>query len=101
MAVSPPEVVLIGAAILDALAPGADARVFETGSLPCPGLRLQTGGDAMNEAVVQMCIRDSPIPFHRQNAYHARSKRTPPGRGRTPNAVSTRPEASSPPAGPS
>lgn len=52
MAVSPPEVVLIGAAILDALAPGADARVFETGSLPCPGLRLQTGGDAMNEAVV-------------------------------------------------
>ena len=47
MAVSPPEVVLIGAAILDALAPGADARVFETGSLPCPGLRLQTGGDAM------------------------------------------------------
>ncbi len=52
MAVSPPEVVLIGAAILDALAPGADACVFETGSLPCPGLRLQTGGDAMNEAVV-------------------------------------------------
>ena len=47
-----PEAVLIGAAILDVVAPGAGPRVFETGSLPCPGLRLGTGGDAMNEAVV-------------------------------------------------
>ena len=47
-----PEVVLIGAAILDVVVPGAGPRVFEAGSLPCPGLTLRTGGDAMNEAVV-------------------------------------------------
>ena len=41
------------------------------------------------------------LEVHRQNTYHARSKRTPPGRGRTPKAVSTQPEASSPAAEPS
>lgn len=46
-----PDVAVIGAAILDVVVPGAGPRVFETGSLPCPGLRLSTGGDAMNEAV--------------------------------------------------
>ena len=47
-----PEVILIGAAILDVLAPGASPRVFEAGSLPSPGLSLHTGGDAMNESVI-------------------------------------------------
>ena len=45
------EVAVIGAAILDVVVPGAGPRVFETGSIPCPGLKLSTGGDAMNEAV--------------------------------------------------
>lgn len=30
------EVAVIGAAILDAVVPGAGPRVFEAGSIPCP-----------------------------------------------------------------
>ena len=48
----PPEVVLIGAAIIDVVAPNVDRRVFESGSVPSEGLCMRTGGDAMNEAVV-------------------------------------------------
>ena len=47
-----PDIAVIGAAILDVIVPGADARVFELGSFPAEGISLQTGGDAMNEAVV-------------------------------------------------
>ena len=47
-----PEVAIIGAAILDVIVPGADARVFELGSFPAKGISLQTGGDAFNEAAV-------------------------------------------------
>ena len=41
-----PDVAIIGAAILDVIVPGADARVFELGSFPAKGISLQTGGDA-------------------------------------------------------
>lgn len=47
-----PQIVVIGAAILDVLARPASSAVFETGSLPMDSIRLSTGGDAANEAVV-------------------------------------------------
>ncbi len=47
-----PEIVVIGAGIVDVLVSHVDARVFQTGSTPAAGIAMQTGGDALNEAVV-------------------------------------------------
>lgn len=49
---TPPQAAIIGAAILDVIAPGVNRQVFEIGSVPAGGVSLQTGGDAMNESVV-------------------------------------------------
>lgn len=47
-----PEIIIIGAAILDVLVRPADAAVFETGSYAAEDIRLSVGGDALNEATV-------------------------------------------------
>ncbi len=47
-----PEIVIIGAAILDVLVRPASAEIFERGSLPMESIRLSVGGDAANEAAV-------------------------------------------------
>ena len=47
-----PEIVIIGASILDVLAYPADEEVFCTGSSPAEDIRLSVGGDALNEATV-------------------------------------------------
>lgn len=47
-----PEIVIIGASILDVLAYPADEEVFHTGSSPAEDIRLSVGGDALNEATV-------------------------------------------------
>ena len=45
-----PQIVIIGAAILDVLVRPADADVFRTGSSPAEEILLSPGGDALNEA---------------------------------------------------
>ena len=47
-----PEIILVGAAILDVLAYPADERVFQEGSYSCDDVVLSYGGDALNEALV-------------------------------------------------
>ncbi len=47
-----PEILVIGAAILDVLARPASPGIFEKGSLPMESIRLSVGGDAANEAAV-------------------------------------------------
>lgn len=47
-----PNIIVIGAAILDVLVTPAEARVFETGSYPAQDIRMVPGGDGMNEALV-------------------------------------------------
>ena len=47
-----PEIVIIGAAILDVLVRPADAEVFQSGSSPAEEIRLSVGGDGLNEATV-------------------------------------------------
>ncbi|MDO4616347.1 MAG: carbohydrate kinase family protein [Lachnospiraceae bacterium] len=47
-----PEIIVIGAAILDVLARPVSSDVFETGSLPMESITLSVGGDAANEAAV-------------------------------------------------
>lgn len=47
-----PEIIIIGAAILDVLVRPADAAVFETGSYAAEDIRMSVGGDALNEATV-------------------------------------------------
>lgn len=47
-----PEIVVIGAAIMDVLARPADEAVFRTGSSPMEDICMSTGGDALNEAVI-------------------------------------------------
>lgn len=47
-----PEIVIIGASILDVLAYPADEEVFRTGSSSAEDIRLSVGGDALNEATV-------------------------------------------------
>ena len=43
-----PEIVVIGAAIMDVLARPADEAVFRTGSSPMEDICMSTGGDAFN-----------------------------------------------------
>lgn len=47
-----PEIVVIGAAIIDVLARPADEGVFHIGSSPMEDICMSTGGDAFNEAVI-------------------------------------------------
>ncbi|MCI8665861.1 MAG: sugar kinase [Dorea sp.] len=47
-----PEVLLIGAAIIDVLVRPAEEKVFQTGSYPAEDIRMSVGGDAQNEATV-------------------------------------------------
>ena len=47
-----PEIVIIGAGILDVLVRSAGKEVFQTGSSPAEEIRLSTGGDALNEATI-------------------------------------------------
>lgn len=47
-----PEIVVIGAAIIDVLARPVTPEIFERGSLPMESIRMSVGGDAANEATV-------------------------------------------------
>ncbi len=47
-----PEVLVIGAAIIDVLVRPADETVFQTGSYPAEDIRMSAGADALNEATV-------------------------------------------------
>lgn len=47
-----PQIIIIGAAILDILVRPADAEVFRTGSSPADEILISVGGDALNEATV-------------------------------------------------
>lgn len=52
MGMEQPQIVIIGASVLDVLVHPADAEVFQTGSSPAEEIRLSVGGDALNEATV-------------------------------------------------
>lgn len=47
-----PEIVIIGAAIIDVLVYPVSAEVFETGSHPAEDIHMTTGADALNEATI-------------------------------------------------
>ena len=47
-----PEIILIGAAIVDVLVRPADAEVFRTGSYPAEEICMSVGADALNEATI-------------------------------------------------
>lgn len=47
-----PEILIIGAAIVDVLARPVSPEVFRSGSYPADSIRMTTGGDALNEAVL-------------------------------------------------
>ncbi len=47
-----PQIVILGAAILDVLVNPASEAVFQTGSYGAEDIRLSTGGDAFNEAII-------------------------------------------------
>lgn len=47
-----PEIIIIGAAVIDILVHPADETVFEAGSYPADEIRMSTGADALNEATI-------------------------------------------------
>ena len=47
-----PEIIVIGSGIVDVLVTGVDKGVFERGSTPAQVVSMQTGGDALNEAMI-------------------------------------------------
>ena len=47
-----PEIVIIGAAIIDVLAYRVNVKVFETGSYSTEDIHMTTGADALNEATI-------------------------------------------------
>lgn len=47
-----PEIIIIGAAIIDVLVRPASERVFQTGSYPAQDIRMSMGADALNEATI-------------------------------------------------
>lgn len=47
-----PEILIIGAAIIDVLARPVNTKVFDTGSYPVEDIHMTTGGDALNEATI-------------------------------------------------
>lgn len=52
MTMKNPEIIIIGAAIIDVLARPVSAEVFETGSYPAEEICMTTGADALNEATI-------------------------------------------------
>src|SRR5699024_3332791 len=52
MGTNTPEILIIGAAIIDVLVRPADAGVFEAGSASAEEICLSVGADALNEATV-------------------------------------------------
>lgn len=46
------EIIVVGAAIVDVIARPVTEKVFETGSAPMEDIRMTTGGDALNEALI-------------------------------------------------
>ncbi len=57
-----PEIVIIGAAIIDILVRPASEKVFQAGTYPAQDIRMSTGADALNEATIlarmgkQVCL---------------------------------------------
>ncbi len=49
---SQPEIIVIGAAVIDTLVCPAEPDVFEAGSFPAENISMSPGGDALNEATV-------------------------------------------------
>lgn len=47
-----PEIIVIGAGIVDVLVSGVDTGVFSRHSTPANGISMQTGGDALNESMI-------------------------------------------------
>lgn len=47
-----PEIIVIGAAIIDTLVRPAEPDVFETGSFPAENISMSPGADALNEATI-------------------------------------------------
>ena len=65
-----PEILIIGAAIIDILARPVNTKVFDTGSYPVEDIHMTTGGDALNEATIlapSLFLRQtrSPRPKYR------------------------------------
>ena len=56
-----PEVIVIGGAIVDVLLQPVDAGVFAHSSTAVEGIRLSTGGDALNEATVLARLGHPPL----------------------------------------
>lgn len=50
--INSPEILIIGAAIIDVLARPAGPEVFQSGSCPMDRICMTTGGDALNEAIL-------------------------------------------------
>lgn len=61
MRANAPEVIVIGAAIADVLLQPVDEGVFARGSTAVEGIRLSTGGDALNEATVLARLGHAPL----------------------------------------
>ena len=55
------DVLLIGAAIADVLLRPVDERVFALGSCPVDSIRMDVGGDALNEATVLARLGHAPL----------------------------------------
>ncbi len=55
------EALVIGAAIVDVLLQPVDAEIFACGSTAVEGIRLSTGGDALNEATVLARLGHAPL----------------------------------------
>lgn len=53
------KIVIIGAGILDVLVRPAKEEVFKKGSVPVENIKLSTGGDALNEAVVAARLKNT------------------------------------------
>lgn len=47
-----PEIIIIGAGVVDVLVSGVDTGIFSRHSTPADGISMQTGGDALNESMV-------------------------------------------------
>ena len=54
-----PEIMIIGAAIIDVLVRPASEEAFRTGSYPAQDIHMSTGADALNEAMVLSALGDA------------------------------------------
>ena len=50
-------IVIVGAGVVDVLVNPVDISVFEKGSVPVEHIKISTGGDALNEAVILSRLR--------------------------------------------